>query len=155
MNADDSDQKTVEVSYPKSQVYANLYVGSEGSLVTSGTTAGGSTQLGDVLVKDSEVSSVSSKNLIVVGGSCINSVAASLVGGAKCGSAWTTETGVGSGQFLIQSFDRSGKVALLVAGYDAADTVNAATYLRTKTVDTAVGKKYLGTSSTSAQLQVA
>jgi hypothetical protein len=41
-------------------------------------------------------------------------------------------------------------MALLVAGYEAADTVNAATYLRTKTVDTS--KEYLGTSATSATL---
>jgi len=42
------------------------------------------------------------------------------------------------------------KLALVVAGYDAADTVNAATYLRTQTVDTA--KEYKGTSSTSATM---
>ena len=41
-------------------------------------------------------------------------------------------------------------ILFLVAGYDAADTVNAATYLRTQTVDT--DKEYLGTSSTSAEL---
>lgn len=146
-----SDQNIATLSIPKSQVYANLFIGATDSSITTGTS--GTTQLGEILVKDSEVSSVSSKNLIVVGGSCINSVAANLVGGAKCGPDWTTATGVGSGQFLIQSFDRSGKVALLVAGYEAADTVNAVTYLKTKTVDTAIGKKYLGTSSTSATLQ--
>jgi hypothetical protein len=155
LNADDSDQKTAEISYPRSQVYAQLFVGSSGSTVTPGSTPGGSQQLGDVLVRDSEVGSVSNKNLIVVGGSCINSVAASLVGGAKCGSSWTDTTSVGAGQFLIQSFARDGgKVALLVAGYEASDTVNAATYLRTQTVDTAVGKKYIGTSATTATLQV-
>ncbi|MBS3086230.1 hypothetical protein J4422_00845, partial [Candidatus Pacearchaeota archaeon] len=155
LDASDSDQKTAKVTYPKSQVYAQLYIGTSGSVVTPGTTPGGTTQLGEVLVRDSEVGSVGSKNLIVVGGSCINSVAAGLVGGASCGSAWTTATGVGSGQFLIQSFARDSKVALLVAGYEAADTVNAATYLRTKPVDTIAGKKYIGTSSTSAELQVA
>ena len=155
-DASDSDQTTAEVSYPASQVYAQIFVGASGSSVTSGTTAGGTTQLGDVLVRDSEASSVGSKNLVVVGGSCINSVAASLVGGAKCGSAWTDATTVGSGQFVIQSFARDGgNIALLVAGYDAADTVNAATYLRTQTVETSSGKKYIGTSATSATLQVA
>jgi len=156
VDASDSDQKTVTISYPRDQVYAQLFIGASGSTVTGGSTPGGATQLGEVLVRDSEVGSVGSKNLVVVGGSCINSVAAGLVGGASCGSAWTTATGVGSGQFLIQSFARdSGKVALLVAGYEAADTVNAATYLRTQAVDTASGKKYIGTSSTSATLQVA
>jgi hypothetical protein len=154
-DATESDQKTVDVSYPSAQVYSQIFVGASGSVVSSGGSGGSAGALGDVLVRDSEIGSVGSKNLIVVGGSCINSVAASLVGGALCGSSWTSSTGAGSGQFVIQSFARSGKVALLVAGYDAADTVNAATYLRTQTVDTAIGKKYIGTSSTSATLQVA
>lgn len=153
----DSDQARATISYPDEQVYALLYMGEETSSI--GVVGGVSgAQLGEVLAMDTEVSSVSTHNLVVVGGSCINSVAANLVGGAYCGSAWTTATGVGSGQFLIQSFaDKytAGKVALLVAGYDAADTVNAATYLRTKSVDTASGKKYLGTSATSATLVTA
>ena len=157
-DASDSDQTTATISYPDVQMYAQLFVGEEGSTATGGVSGGGSASLGDVLVKDSEVSSVSSKNLVVVGGSCINSAAANLVGGAHCGSSWTDSTGAGSGQFVIQSFGdaySTGKIALLVAGYEAADTVNAATFLRTQTVDTAAGKKYVGTSATSAELQVA
>ncbi len=143
------DYDSVKITYSGDDSFVNLYLSSPETVVSGGN-------IGEILVKDSEVSSVSSKNLIVVGGSCINSVAASLVGGTKCGSAWTTATGVGSGQFLIQSFARDGgKVALLVAGYDVADTQNAVTYLKTKDVDTVVGKKYIGTTSTSAQLQVA
>ncbi len=154
IDASDSDQKTASISYPKSQVYAQLYVGASGSVVSAGTggsSGGGS--LGNVLVADSSVSSVSTKNLIVVGGSCINSAAASLVGGAYCGAAWTQATGAGGGSFLIKGYANSSltsKMALLVAGYDAADTVNAATYLRTKAVDTS--KSYKGTSATSAEL---
>lgn len=150
----DSNHKTVTVSYPKDQVYAKLYLGAAGSEVSSsGGTSGGSTQLGNVLVKDSEVSSVNTKNLIVVGGSCINSAAAALVGGAKCGPDWTSATGVGTGEFLIKGYASSSLTsgtALLVAGYEAADTVNAATYLTTQTVDTS--KAYKGTTSTSATL---
>jgi hypothetical protein len=73
-----------------------------------------------------------------------------------CGADFTAMSGgVGSGQFLIQAFNSpysSGKVALLVAGYDAQDTINSAKYLTTQTVDTAVGKKYVGTSATQATL---
>ena len=153
------DEDWAEVYYPtgNSESFAEVFLAEIGTTITPGVVAGVGGSLGDVLVKDSEVSSVSSKNLVVVGGSCINSVAANLVGGALCGSSFTGSTGVGSGQFLIQSFGdaySSGKVALLVAGYNAADTVNAATYLRTQAVDTAAGMKYIGTSSTSAQLQV-
>lgn len=114
--------------------------------------------IGAVLVKDSEVSTVSSKNLIVVGGSCINSVAARLLGSTSplCESAFTAKTEIGSGQFLIKSYDSpyaTGKTALLVAGYEAADTSNAVTYLRTQDVDMDnVETGYRGTSSTSASL---
>ncbi|MEK6917369.1 MAG: hypothetical protein AABW51_00285 [Nanoarchaeota archaeon] len=145
------------LSFPPSQTYAQLYMGEKASSVTAGTTgsSGSSTPLGEILVKDSEVSSVATKNLIVVGGSCINSAAATLVGGAFCGADWTGKTGVGAGQFWIKGYatstlTSSGKVALLVAGYNAADTVNAAKYLRTQVVDTS--KAYLGTSATSATL---
>jgi hypothetical protein len=75
-----------------------------------------------------------------------------------CTTSWTTETEVGTGQFLIKSYANpyaTGKVALLVAGYAREDTVNAATYLRNIGVDTTVGKTYIGTTSTSATLQVA
>ena len=148
---------SIVVKVPKSIVKPLVYVTSKEGVSVS-TTTGTAGSLGYILVKDSEVSSVSSKNLIVVGGSCINSVAAKLVGAASCGADFTTKTGIGSGQFLIQSYANpytSGKVALLVAGYDAVDTKNAATYLTTKDVDTTVGKKYKGTSATTAELVVA
>ncbi len=149
----DSNQYVMRLTYPDAQMYANVYFAEVGASIS--VTAGGA--LGDVLVTDDEVSSVSSKNLIVIGGSCINSVAAYLVGGAFCGAGWTDETEVGSGQFLIESFGdayATGKIALLVAGYDVADTVNAATFLRTQTVDTTAGNKYVGTTATQATLQV-
>ena len=76
--------------------------------------------------------------------------------GKTCGADFTAKTGVGAGQFLVETFSRTGgKVATLVAGYNAADTTNAATYLTTQTVDTSVGKKYIGTTATSASLVVA
>jgi len=156
----DSDQLITTISYPDEQVYGQLYLGKGDAVITPGVTSSGSaTQLGDILVKDSEVSSVSAtKNLVVVGGSCINSVAATLLGGAKCGSDFTSATGVGSGQFIIQSFGDAlsvGNIALLVAGYDVSDTVNAAKYLETQPVKTDATTKYVGTTSTSATLSTA
>ncbi|VVB83344.1 Uncharacterised protein [uncultured archaeon] len=151
----DSNHRVAYLSYPKEQVYAQVYAAANSAVISAGVTAGGSAQLGDVLVKDSEVSSVSTKNLIVVGGSCINSVAASLLGGSACSADFTTKTGVGTGQFLIQSLASTystGKVALVVAGYEAADTANAEKYLTTQNVDTTVGKKYVGTTATTATL---
>jgi hypothetical protein len=146
------------LSYPSSQMYFDVVFSAVAASISGGTAGSVGGQIGNVVVKDTEVSSVSSKNLIVVGGSCINSVAANLLGGMACGSDFTTNTGIGSGQFLIQSVAStysSSKVALIVAGYEADDTVNAATYLMNKGVETTAGKKYKGTSATAAELVVA
>jgi hypothetical protein len=155
VDANTASQIKVSFSIPKSQVYSNIYLGEADSAVTSSGTTTGATSLGNVLVKDSEISSVAAKNLIVVGGSCINSAAATLLGGAYCGADFTANAGAGAGEFVLKGYATSGltsKLALLVAGYDVADTVNAATYLRTQTVDT--GSNYKGTSATSAELVV-
>jgi hypothetical protein len=155
-NKPTSGQDSVKLIYHGEEVAADVYITSPDATVTPGTggTAGGA--LGDILVKDTEISSVATKNLVVVGGSCINSAAASLVGGAYCGAMFTEKAGVGSGQFVIKGYSDStitSKMALLVAGYEAADTVNAATYLRTQKPDTS--QAWVGTSSSSATLQVA
>ncbi len=154
-----TSQAIATVYAPTVQAYEQLYLGPTGAL-----TSTGGTQAGAPIVKDSQISSVYNNNLVIVGGSCINSAAATLVGGAKCGPDWTAATkgpndqGVGPNQFLIQSFNSNlnaaGLVALLVAGYEAADTLNAATYLTTQKPDTAFGKKYIGTTSSSAQTYV-
>lgn len=158
-NKGNSDQYSAEINYHGKQVYGDVFLAAPKVSVTSGTS-GASTvsQLGNVLVKDSEIESVKTKNLIVLGGSCINSVAAKALGLSThtCGAAFTETTKVGTGQFLIQSVAdayTTGKIALVVAGYDAADTQNAATYLTKKDVDTTAGKKYVGTSATEASLQ--
>jgi hypothetical protein len=146
----DGDQDTLKLVYHGDEVKADVYI------TSSDATLAGSGEAGVMTVLDSAVSTVAGKNLIVVGGSAINSVAAELLGGAYREAEFTSMTGVGAGEFLIQSFDRSGKTALLVAGYNAADTTKAATYLvNADSVNTATGTKYKGTSATEASLVVA
>ena len=135
-NAEDD---VVVLSIPSDKVYATV------SVVAGGDAT---TEAGVMTVKDTEVASVSGKNLIVVGGSAINNVAAELLDGAFSEGAFTTATGVGAGEFLIQSFDRSGKTALLVAGYNPEDTEKAVTALLNSDVDTTVGMKYVSQSTT-------
>jgi hypothetical protein len=156
-NSQDNDMVTI--SYPNDQMVADVLFAADSATVTAGSSSGGNagSDLGYVLVKDSELGSSSSKNLIVVGGSCVNTVAATLLGSSTplCGADFTAKTGVGDGQYLIQSFDNpdaTGKVAMLVAGYNAADTSKAVTDLvnNADTFDTSVGKKYTGTSTTVA-----
>lgn len=147
------DEDYVEIYYPSgdSESYAEVFL-TESDSVLAGGSSGGSTSTIGVPILDSEVSSASSKSLIVVGGSCVNSVAADLLGSSTplCGADWETATGVGAGSYLIQTFERTGgNVATLVAGYNAGDTQNAATALTTQTVDTSAGKKYTGSTATS------
>lgn len=143
-----ADEYDFDIEYYGEEVTADVQV------VAGGTITSDTPSLGGVLVKDSEVSSVQSRNLVVIGGSCINTVAANLVGGTYCESGWTDATSVGEGQFLIQSFGNAytdGKIALLVAGYDAADTAAAASRLMNQpgTVDTTAGNKYLGVTGSA------
>jgi len=129
----ESSQYTATISYPDEQVYAQIYVAEVSASITGGTTSGGGGQI--LVVKDSEISSVSGRNLVVVGGSCINSVAAKVldVSYPTCGADFTTATNVGVGQYLVkavQSPYNAEKTAILVAGYDAADTKNAVSKLK-------------------------
>jgi hypothetical protein len=101
--------------------------------ITSGAVTGGTTAAGGLapIVADSAVSTVSGSNLVVIGGSCINSVAAKLLGSDSplCGAEFTAKTQAGAGKYIIDTFVSpysTGKVAMLVAGYEAADTTAAA-----------------------------
>ncbi len=144
-------QQTAEITYHGGESYNTAYLTS--AAATSSSSSSG--EAGVMTVKDSNVASVAGKNLVVVGGSAINSVAASLLGGAYSGAMFTSATGVGAGQFLIQSFNRNGNTALLVAGYNAADTEKATTYLLNNNVNTTIGNKMVGTSATSATVVTA
>jgi len=128
-NAGDSDQVKVDISYPDEQIFAQIYIAEQKASITPGqVSVGAGGQI--LIVKDSEVSSVAGKNLVVVGGSCINTAAAKILGSDSplCSSDFTEKTGVGEGQYIIQSVTSpysDTKVAMLVAGYEAADTENA------------------------------
>jgi hypothetical protein len=119
-----------EMWYPEDAATVGFYIGEVGAAITPGTTGTAGGQI--TIVKDSEVSSVSSKHLIVVGGSCVNTVAAKMLDSTVplCGADFTTKTQVGAGGYIIKvaaSPENADKIAMLVAGYEAADTTNAIT----------------------------
>ena len=148
-----ASQKVVTINYPEEQVYADLYVASSGAVISDGS-------IGAPVILDSEVStSGADKNLIVVGGSCVNTLAAELLtsGAASCEGAFTTATGVSAGQYLIQSFSRSGKIATVIAGYDVTDTAKAADHLINlkPSTDVATGKKIFATANSQEVTQIA
>jgi hypothetical protein len=125
-NNPSSAPSNVVIKIPKSIVKPKVFI-------TSGAVTGGTTAVGGLapIVADSAISTVSANNLVVVGGSCINSVAAKLLGSDSplCGAEFAAKTNVGAGKYIIDTFDSpyaAGKVAMLVAGYEAADTTAAA-----------------------------
>jgi hypothetical protein len=122
------DLYELTISYAGEESSADVYISESGAALTSGTEGSAIK-----VIKDTEVASVGAKNLIVVGGSCVNSVAAKLLGSesALCGADFTNAAGVGVGGYLIKVFASpyaaadSGKVAMLVAGYETAQTTSA------------------------------
>lgn len=110
------DGEKIEIYYPESAMELNFHIGEIESNVTS-----------QQAVSEGKVSRV------VLGGSCINAEASRLLGvGQLCGSEFSQATGVQLGQYMIKTFadpDNSGKVAVLVAGYDAADTQRGVQFL--------------------------
>ncbi|MFB6246849.1 MAG: hypothetical protein ABEI74_04650, partial [Candidatus Pacearchaeota archaeon] len=125
------DQDTVEISYPDNQLYAN-------TVLASGTITEKSS--GNIMYTDQEKSSWKNKNVIVVGGSAVNSAAAKVLGVSypTGGQAFTQATGVGQGEYLVKSYTspwNSDKIALLVAGYSASDTQSAANWVTSNDFD--------------------
>jgi hypothetical protein len=123
--ADEADALTIE--YPLSQRGAQVFVVAGSIELSAGSeTSGGSitsTMLNPigvgmaVLDTDAE-SSYGSTKMIVVGGPCVNTIAARLMGNpVDCTAGFTP------GKAIIKLF--SAQNALLVAGYNAQDTVGA------------------------------
>lgn len=112
-----------------------------------------SVETGDALVKDYEIGDVSGYNLIIlgtIGSDCSNSAFEEVLG-KSCDNI-LSDSGIGPGQFLIQSVSNpfsSGKVALLIEGYEVADLVNAVSYLRNNPFETSVGSKYVSPSDSN------
>jgi len=119
----------LDIEYFGDETIAEVYISESGAVTTTPS------ELGVQVYTDAESASFADKNIIVVGGSCVNTIAATLVGGSLCGDDWTTATSAGTGKFLVKSYAYGEKVALLVAGYEAADTTAAATYVTTQEFD--------------------
>ena len=131
---DSEDMNDLTIEYPEEKVIANVYVAPVSAIVSGGGIA--------TVVKDSEIGDLkSTKDLIVVGGSAVNKIAAELLkvasGTYGTDPAWIAATGVGPDMAIIKLFSGAdkdfgtGNVALLVAGYEAKDTQAAAKALTT------------------------
>lgn len=122
-----SEPGTLDVVYPESQMYPLVYVTAKGasfSEVGASTTDAVTVQRIQVGAAKlaSEVSDVKAQNAILVGGPCANAASATVMGNpADCAAGFTP------GEGMLQVWEHSnGNVAMLVAGYAALDTRNAA-----------------------------
>jgi hypothetical protein len=126
-NSPSSEPGTLKLDYPKAQREAEAYITTKGSSFSSVVTSDsgavtvqridvGATKLA------SEVPNINAVNSILVGGPCANAASAEVLGNpADCTAGF--EPGVGK----VELYDvGTGNVAMLVAGYSAADTRNAA-----------------------------
>jgi hypothetical protein len=125
---------SVEFDLPSEEVKANIIVTGPGetttvtqfSSVTINSVAGM-----DVVKLDSEVTDATAKNLILVGGPAVNSLTAEALGLSF--PTYGADSGIPEGAALLMSIDNAfggSNSALVVAGWAADDTRNAARYLQ-------------------------
>ncbi len=113
------DPDELILTYPEKQRLPQVYVTS--GATTSSVSGSGelvSVTVVDATKLDSEIGSASAQNLVVVGGPCVNTVAAELLGNpAECTQGFTP------GKARVKVFEHAnGNVAMLIAGYSGADT---------------------------------
>jgi hypothetical protein len=106
------------LTVPESSMYPQVYITS--GATSTATSSGGTltaVEVVDATKLDSEVADVTMQNMIVVGGPCVNTVAAELLGSpADCTEGFTP------GKARVKLFENGDYVAMLVAGYSGADT---------------------------------
>jgi len=107
---------TFTYDYPKKQRLPQLYITSKA--ITS--LPGGKlvhVTIFDATRLDNEIADTKAQNLIVIGGPCINSIAAEVLGNkVDCLEGFTP------GKARIKLFENNGKLVLLVAGYGKNET---------------------------------
>lgn len=130
----DDDGEKVEIYYPEEAMSIEFHIGEVGSQITTTTTT-------ETNINEGKISK------IILGGTCVNGEASRLLGvGQLCGADFTAITGVSTNQALIQVFaDTNDKIAILVAGYETADTLRATNYLKNNynTMDLNPGSKLI------------
>ena len=128
-DANDADQKDAKISYPKSQVQANLYIAAKGATVSAQAGVSGGNKL------DTQIADLKAQNLVLVGGPAVNTLVAEAAA-EDCGTdgtgVWALEPfrakGEGNAQIQLVNWE-NGNWALVVAGNSADDTLAAVTKL--------------------------
>ncbi|MDI6825689.1 MAG: S-layer protein [Candidatus Aenigmarchaeota archaeon] len=142
---DSYEQGKVTVTYPDNQIYANIFFLTEAAKVT--TTAVAAEKIKKVVPisysvakLDTEIADPATvnKNLVLIGGSCANSLVQKLVDDGKLDTKYGCPGGVpaegwekGKGYiFLIENAFATGYSVIVIAGTDAIDTRNACSVMQ-------------------------
>jgi hypothetical protein len=137
MNTD--DQNWVKMYYPDSQVSAHVFVLGEDAVTSTGGSTGAvvrsSVPIKTPIAKlDSAVTSAdrTTKNLILVGGPAINSLVSELgIAGKSKDLQYYRDQGAGYALIhLVNDAFATGKSALVIAGYDASDTLTVSNFMQ-------------------------
>jgi hypothetical protein len=152
------DQGKITVSYPDDQIYTNIFLLTSGATVSTSTTGGGTIKkvvpISDSVAKlDTDISDPATvnKNLVLIGGSCANSLVQKLVDSGKLDAKFTCTGGVpgagwetGKGYiFYVADAFATGYDAVVIAGTDAIDTRNACSVMQ-KFDNTEIAAKLAG-----------
>jgi len=150
---DSTNNDEIDMFVPDEQQTVNVLIGSVGTKVT--TTGGAGTMSGVPVAKlDIEITDAKAQNLILVGGTAVNKLTAEVLGvtyptydiaaGAALGIAANQAT-----LKLVENAFGGTNVALIVAGWEAADTRNAANVLKDYSAYSATltGKQVVVTST--------
>ncbi|MBI5398970.1 hypothetical protein HZB03_05900, partial [Candidatus Woesearchaeota archaeon] len=154
---EDNDPDTIKIWYPLEQLLPQVFVTFEKTITKTGGSGTVTVEkpqrieIGSALLA-SQVSDPKAANLVTVGGSCINSVTAEVLGKTypACGEA----SGLSEGEAVLKLVESGTNVALVVAGWSADDTTRATRVLADFKTHQASGKlkgsevKVTGTSLT-------
>jgi len=150
------DQNSVKVVYPGKEVTADVYITSGGVVTSSVSESAESVTINKIEVGAtklaSEVADVEAQNAILVGGPCANPKTADALGNpVDCLEGYEA----GKGVIQLVEFT-GGKVAMIVAGYTAADTRAATTIVANYKdyADSLKGAKVEVTTATSEVKEV-
>ncbi len=145
VNFYNKDEAKVIVKYPSSQMYADLFILGEGAATTTSGTGTGTIKQAvpitwSVSLVDTDIQDPATVdyNLILVGGSCANSLVQKLVDNGKLAAKYTCAGGspgegwvTGKGYiWLIEDAFKTGQTVLVFAGTDKEQTKMAASVLQ-------------------------
>jgi hypothetical protein len=123
---DSENKDDITIAYPDEQVYANVFIAPVGATV-SGAGEGSAVTLNAMHVGSAKLASEiagqeKTQNLILVGGPCANEAVKIIMGATDDCTA-----GFEAGKAMVKLYENGGNVAMVFAGFNAADTRRATT----------------------------